>query len=362
MPHVPSKFLADFLAYLRLERGYSSATLEAYGRDLAQFEAFLQEEGLSLAQAAEIGKQHVQRYLVFLHRLKSSKASVARKLSTLRSFFKFLLRQGQIERLPLEGIRNPKQDKMQPVVINVDQAFALLESALARPEPSTHISAKTPSGTKAGEPAPSVLPSPGLQGPARQAGGQSKNNKPASLQEEAIAARDLALLELLYGSGLRVSEALGLNAAAVDPACGYVRVMGKGSKQRQVPLSLASQKALETWLRLRPCLLTSQGSVTEPAEPALFVGARGQRLNRRQANRILERHAALAGLPQHISAHALRHSFATHLLQAGADMRSVQELLGHSRISTTQRYTHLNLARLLEVYDKAHPKGDENKK
>lgn len=356
MQSVPSKFLADFLAYLRLERGYSKATQEAYGRDLAQFEEFLQRENLSLEQPTQIGKQEVQRYLVFLHRLKTSKSSVARKLSTLRSFFKFLLRQGQIERLPLEGIRNPKQDKMQPVVINVDQAFALLENTLAKPDLNRP---NKPNAVNASIP-PVCISSSDLPARNKQASGPTPKPKAASLQEQAVMARDLALLELLYGSGLRISEALGLNAAALDPTCGYVRVMGKGSKQRQVPLSQASEQALEIWLRLRPCLLASQPSLQEGQdEPALFVGVRGQRLNRRQANRILEAHAAKAGLPQHISAHALRHSFATHLLEAGADMRSVQELLGHSRISTTQRYTHLNLARLLEVYDKAHPKGDE---
>lgn len=317
VPSSPSPF-ADFTRHIALEKGYSPATIEAYSRDLEQFEAHLSALGLSLGAPENLTKQHIQGFLVHLHRLRTSKSSIARKLSSLRSCFNYLQRAGRITKSPCTGIRNPKQDKRQPAVLNVDQAFTLLENGQKQPD--------------------------------------SMQNAPARATEtEAEKARDIALLELLYGSGLRISEALSLEAKDIDLSSGAVLVMGKGSKERVVPLSDSSVKSLEAWLCLRSFL------AADPAEPALFVGNRGARLNRRQTNRIISEFCIRAGLPTSVSAHALRHSFATHLLQGGADMRSVQELLGHSRISTTQRYTHLDLPRLMEVYDKAHPKGDEKK-
>lgn len=300
----------DFIKFLDIEKGYSPATVEAYSRDLDQLNNYLNGLGLSLGKASSLKKQHMQGFLVHLHRLHTSKSSIARKLSTLRSYFNYLQQRGKIEFSPCTGIRNPKQDKRQPTALNVDQTFALLDN--------------------------------------------SNKNKPASEGKSNLETiRDTALLELLYGSGLRISEALSLNSKDVDPSSGTVRVMGKGSKERIVPLSQMSQDALENWLLVRTNLIASRD------ELALFVGNRGSRLNRRQANRIIHDACVKAGLSVSISAHSLRHSFATHLLQGGADMRSVQELLGHSRISTTQRYTHLDLSRLTQVYDKAHPKGDE---
>ncbi|MDR2669161.1 MAG: tyrosine-type recombinase/integrase, partial [Desulfovibrio sp.] len=158
------------------------------------------------------------------------------------------------------------------------------------------------------------------------------------------------LAEVLYGSGLRVSEALSLNEGRINGTSATMRIPGKGGKERLAPLTDTARAALDVWLEQRPLL-------ADPAERALFVGERGRRLNRREALRILDRLCRQAGLPQTVSPHALRHSFATHLLEAGADLRSVQELMGHSRLSTTQRYTHLNLAHLTAVYDKAHPKS-----
>ncbi len=305
-PHSP--FATDFIRFLEVEKAYSAATVAAYTRDLEQLEQYLTGRGLEPDRPQELKKTDIQGFLVHLHRLNTGKSSVARKLSTLRSYFNYLLHRGIISASPCAGIKNPKQDKRQPQALNVDQTFALLS----------------------GESIPGD----------------------ADELERAGKARDLALLELLYGSGLRISEALSLNAKDVTPESGSLVVMGKGSKERLVPLSDTSRTALRNWLEQR-------GRIAAPAEPALFVGNRGGRLNRRQANRIIQEYCATAGLPL-VSVHSLRHSFATHLLQGGADMRSVQELLGHARISTTQRYTHLNLAKLLEVYDKAHPKGDEH--
>ncbi|MBQ4133873.1 MAG: tyrosine recombinase XerC [Desulfovibrionaceae bacterium] len=305
--------IEEFISHLKVEKAYSAATVEAYSYDLRQLEEYLSGLGLSLEQPQALKKNHLQGFLVHLHRIRTGKSSMARKLSTLRSFFNYLLRRGQIANSPCTGIRNPKQDKRQPQALNVDQTYALLNT-------SSHDA--------------------------------SRSACPARLNP-AVEARNLALLELLYGSGLRISEALGLNTPDINPLSGQVKVTGKGSKERIVPLSAASITALNGWLALR-------GQLAGTDEAALFVGSRGARLNRRQANRIIEEYCARAGLPS-VSVHSLRHSFASHLLEGGADMRSVQELLGHSRISTTQRYTHLNLPRLMEVYDKAHPRGDEHK-
>ena len=167
-----------------------------------------------------------------------------------------------------------------------------------------------------------------------------------------MRARDICLAELLYGSGLRVSEALALDAGRLSAESESLRIMGKGGKERLTPLTDTAKTALAVWLSLRPAL-------APPGERALFVGVRGKRLNRREAQRVIESLCRRAGLPQPVSPHGLRHSFATHLLEAGADLRSVQELMGHARLATTQRYTHLNLAHLMAVYDKAHPKAKE---
>jgi integrase/recombinase XerC len=172
--------------------------------------------------------------------------------------------------------------------------------------------------------------------------------------EELMALRDKALLELLYGSGLRISEALGLDVDDVRPGSTALVVMGKGSKQRQILLSDTSTAALARWLEARAQVPPLHG------ERAIFLGKRGKRLDRRQAARILDEHAKLAGIPQHVSPHDMRHSFATHMLEGGADLRAVQELLGHSRISTTQRYTHLDLNALTRIYDAAHPLSKKN--
>jgi integrase/recombinase XerC len=307
-----------FLAHLAVEKGYSPATLAAYRRDLEQFEDFLQRKTsvsgpLGLDQAERLDKRHIRDFLADLHRLRVKKSSMARKLSTLRSLFRFLAGKGLISHNPAALVHNPKQDKPHPRALNVDQAYALVE-----------------------------------QGPKRK-----KNGDGDPAVDEAERLRDAALAELLYGAGLRISEALDLDILHADPNAPALRVMGKGSKERLAPLGEQARAALRAYIRKRRAL--------DPTgrEPALFLGRRGKRLNRRQANRILEAMAAAAGIPQHISAHALRHSFATHLLEAGADLRGVQELLGHARLSTTQRYTHLNLGKIIEIYDKAHPKAKD---
>jgi integrase/recombinase XerC len=313
---VPPESVEMFLAHLELERGYSPATVAAYGNDVLQFEEVLLRQGLSLAEPQRVERRHVRNFLADLHRLGRRKTSMGRKLAALRSFFRFCARMRFITALPTDGVGNPRTEKRHPALLNVDQAFALLDTA--------------PCGKPSGK-----RRSPSGEGAAT-----------------ALQARDICLAEILYGSGLRVSEALALNAGRLETEARTVRVLGKGGKERLAPLTDTARTALANWLSLRP-LLAARG------EHALFVGARGRRLNRREAQRIVENLCRRAGLPHPVSPHGLRHSFATHLLEAGADLRSVQELLGHARLTTTQRYTHLDLARLTAVYDKAHPKARE---
>lgn len=328
-----------FLAHLEFEKGYSGATVESYHNDVMQFEGLLRGEGLSLAAPGRIQRRHVQRFLADLHRQGVRKSSMGRKLSALRSFFRFCARMRLVTSLPTEGIANPRTEKRHPDLLNVDQAFALLDSASSS---ENKAAADTIAGSN-GAGAVSVTSALPVPDSAQHSLGAVEKNT-------ILRARDLCLAELLYGSGLRVSEALSLNAGRLRPEAESVRIMGKGGKERLAPVTETARQALALWLELRP-QLAAEG------EAALFVGSRGKRLNRREAQRIVEALCKQAGLPQAISPHGLRHSFATHLLEAGADLRSVQELLGHARLATTQRYTHLNLAHLMAVYDKAHPKA-----
>ncbi len=307
---------AAFLAWLEFQKGASEATVEAYALDILEFETYLRGMGATLERPSEITRQMVQGFSASLFRSGMARSSMARKLSALRSLFRHLLRLHKIEADPCAGVRNPKQDQRHPAMLNVDQTFALLA-------------------------------------PERKVGNISSGETSA---DDIFLLRDMALLELLYGSGLRISEALGLNVGDLRPESGHVRVMGKGSKERVVPLSDTCIAALARYLAVRADIPPVHG------ERAVFLGRRGKRLDRRQAARILEERAQEAGIPQHVSPHDLRHSFATHLLEGGADLRAVQELLGHSRISTTQRYTHLNLDALSRIYDSAHPLAGAGKK
>lgn len=311
-----------FLAWMEFQKGAAEATVEAYAQDILDFEEYLSEQGATLARPASVDSLMVQGFAAYLFRKGIARSSTGRKLSALRSLFRYLLRTHKIEADPTAGVRNPKQDQCHPAMLNVDQAFDLLAEAGGGPLPFSASSG-----------APLV---------------------PLSA-DEALLLRDKALLELLYGSGLRISEALGLDTDDIRPGSARIVVTGKGSKDRQVLLSDTCMTALSEWLAARPLVPPQHG------EMALFLGKQGKRLDRRQAARILDMHAKQAGIPQHVSPHDLRHSFATHLLEGGADLRSVQELLGHSRISTTQRYTHLDLNALTRIYDESHPLARKKK-
>ena len=293
--------VASFLDFLSAQKGHSPSSISGYSVDLAQFHAHLVRHNESgLHQPERVRRKHIYGFVRDLHRRNLSRRSIARKLASLRSFFRYCLRMGLIQENPADGVANPRQKQEHPRFLNPEQAKSLLE---------------------------------------------------ASDDQSPRSRRDLALAELLYGSGLRISEALDLDLEDIEPGRGILRVRGKGRKQRIVPLTAKSLDRLKAYLDMR------QAFGPEPGETALFLGQRGKRLQRRQANRIISRLSTSSGIQETISPHTLRHSFATHLLEGGADLRSLQELLGHSRLSSTQRYTHLSLARLTHLYDASHPRS-----
>lgn len=306
--------IEGFLEFLKIEKGYSPATIRAYGTDLLQFAQWLADVG-DAPDLAGIARRDIQRFLAELHRRAVKKTSIARKLSTLRTFFSYLIRKKKIAASPVATIANPKQDHYQPRFLNVDQSFAILDAGKQIKNQASQRSARK------------------------------------DIEPVWIVWRDLALAELLYGAGLRISEALGLKASEVRGASLVVRVLGKGSAQRIVPMGQAARASIDRWLEVRPHFLRGENA------EALFLGVSGKPLNRREGVRILKRLCERAGLAQAISPHGLRHSFASHLLEGGADMRAVQELLGHARLTTTQRYTHISLGKVIAAYDAAHPKA-----
>jgi len=294
-------YLEDFLRYLRVERQMSPHTLRNYRLDLTQFLEFCSQHraGLELAQ---VTYQDLRAFLATALK-KNRKTTVARKLSALRTFFKYLQRLGVASQNPAKLAPSPKLEKVLPHYLNVDEAFHLLGA---------------PKGDDFGN------------------------------------LRDKAILEVFYGGGLRLSELAGLSLGDMDLVPGVLRVWGKGSKERLAFLGEPAKAALTSYLPLRQRLLARYGAGDETA---LFINSRGRRLSTRGVARVVAKWVRLSGLSPGLTPHSLRHSFATHLLEGRADLRSVQELLGHASISTTGRYTHLNLDYLMEEYDKAHPRS-----
>ncbi|MFQ5897938.1 MAG: site-specific tyrosine recombinase/integron integrase [Candidatus Methylomirabilia bacterium] len=285
--------IAGFVDYLAGERGASAHTLRSYRSDLVEFEGFLAHSRIPGLE--QVDGRAIRAYLAWLHGRRLGRRSIARKLATLRSWFRFLTRRGVLRRNPARDVGSPKIPARLPGFLPVDEAWTLLDSA-----------------------------------------------GPESLQEK----RDVAILELLYATGVRVAELCGLDLADLDRVQGTVRVFGKGAKERIVPVGEGALRALDAYLEGR-----SRG------QGPLFRNARRGRLTVRSVHRIVRARARAAGLPRPVSPHTLRHTFATHMLDAGADLRLIQDLLGHSRLSTTQRYTHVSADRLMAVYDAAHPRA-----
>jgi integrase/recombinase XerC len=305
-----------FLAYLRLNRNASAHTVAAYDSDVSQFVVFA---------ATHLGRRRdeltptdldlstFRAFMAEMHRRQQSRATVARKLSALRAFVRFLRREGWIEGDPIAVAVAPKREQRVPAHLSVAEMSRLLEM----PDTSS-----------------------------------------------PLGRRDRAILELFYASGLRLSELVGLDLEDVNLSARMVRVMGKGAKERLVPFNSTAEGALRRWLADRSSLAKAPVQATRlqrtrraDVGDALFVNFRGTRLTGRSVQRLVGRYVSGCSTRFGISPHALRHSFATHLLQAGADLRAIQELLGHVELSTTQRYTHVNAAQLLEVYRKAHPRA-----
>ncbi len=297
---------AAFLRYLAAEKNASPHTLKSYGTDLRQFEAFLADERLT---PTDLTARHIRAFLVALHARGLDPASVGRKLAAVRSWLRFLVRRGVLERNPAREVRGPRLPKKLVSFLPVDEAHDLMEAH-------------------------------------RLKFGGVRDAPPKAPIDRTGATRATAILELLYASGLRVSELTGLDLDDVDRPTRTVRVLGKGRKERIVPFGGKAARALDAWLEKR-------GDQAGP----LFLATRGGRMNPRTVYGLVRAAAPLAGITRKVSPHTLRHSFATHLLDGGADLRAIQELLGHSRLSTTQRYTHVGAEHLLKVYEAAHPRA-----
>ena len=288
---------AAFLRYLDRERNASPHTVRAYAADLAQFEDHLAAELGRPGRSVEVDHLMIRAFLARLHRDGVKKVSAARKLASLRTFFKYLCREGILERNPARALLSPRLEKKIPGHLEEGEVASLLE---------------VPGDTLA-----------------------------------ALRAR--AILELLYGTGIRCAELVGLDLPDVDRAARTVRVLGKGSKERIVPFGKTAGLALDRYLGMR--------EQARPRTTALFVNARGGRLTDRWIRRIVSERVRQVAIQRHLSPHSLRHSFATHLLERGADLRAIQELLGHASLKTTQRYTHVNARHILEIYRKTHPRA-----
>jgi len=289
--------IQEFLNHLRVEKQAAAHTMRSYENDLRLFERFLEETGASEPPTAA-DSSRLRRYSAWLATQGYAASTVARRLASLRSYFRFLRRSGQVDADPTAALRNPRQPKRLPRLLGVDEVIRLLDGI--------------PIDTELG-------------------------------------VRDRAMFETLYGGGLRVGELVGLDLDDLDFDQDLVRVRGKGRRERLAPIGAMASDWIRRYLNLR--------QPAEAAERGLFLNRYGNRLSARSVGRLLEDHLARAGLRDDASPHTLRHSFATHLLDRGADLRSVQELLGHRKLTTTQIYTHVTRERILDIYHGAHPRA-----
>jgi integrase/recombinase XerC len=298
--------IADFQIYLEVQRNVSEHTLKAYLADVKEFNSFLRENDIKKKSDAIINvePETIRTYLSHLYRQKVKKVTVNRKISSLRSFYKYLLRTGKIKTNPAEIVQTAKTEKYIPTFLSIDETFQLL--------------------------------------------GDQGDNSVSGL-------RDSAMLELFYSSGLRLSELAGLNVTDFDFRQALVKLRGKGKKERIVPVGKNALQAIDEYIK-KTAEVRKKCDDNLFKNP-LFLNARGKRITTRSIARIVDAMTVKSGIDRKISPHALRHTFATHLLNAGADLRSIQELLGHESLSTTQKYTAVNINRMMEVYDKAHPRS-----
>ena len=302
--------IAQFIKYLTIEKGASEHTCRGYLNDLSHLEGFILSSGLyPISDEGEVDVSRIDREIIriYLRALfrSNKKSSIARKLASIRSFFQYLVRNGVISKNPAKGVATPKTERYIPVTLTIDEIFRMLDAP-------------------------------------------DKSNP--------LGLRDQAILELLYSSGIRVGELTQLDCKDVDLELGIIKVLGKGKKERIVPIGSKAIEAIKDYLRKRK-FLSGNGT-----EGPLFINTRNGRLTDRSVRRIVEKYGKKCGPGRSITPHALRHTFATHLLDAGADLRDIQELLGHVSLSTTQKYTHVSIDGLMDVYDKAHPRSWRNMK
>jgi integrase/recombinase XerC len=304
------ELLTQFLEHLRYERNVSEHTLRNYQSDLEQFVDYLSpahpKTGKRTAPApAEIDHITIREWLASLHSAQKKKSSIARKLAALRTFFQFLVREGMLELNPAKLVSTPRLEKKLPKHLSIEEAIRFIET-------------------------PDI--------------------------ETELGKRDRAMLELMYATGVRVAELTKLNLGHIDFKNRLIRVSGKRRKERIVPFGEPALEALRSYLDVRDGLLDA-APVSEREPEALFLNYQGTRITTRSVGRVVEKYIRVCAGRYDISPHALRHSFATHLLDSGADLRDIQELLGHARLSSTQIYTHVSMEKLIKVYDKAHPKA-----
>jgi integrase/recombinase XerC len=303
------EYIDRFSDYLKYQRNASEHTLRNYISDLDQFYDYLCPRNSDGARRdlnlSEIDHITIREYMATLYQAKLKKTSISRKLATLRTFFRFLCREQVLEMNPARLVSSPRLEKRLPKVISIDEVIQFIE---------------TPNG------------------------------------ETVLGKRDRAILELLYATGCRVSEVAGMNLEDIDFKHETIRVRGKGRKERFVPFGSKAKEALESYIEARGILLAEAPEHKREAKP-VFLNYQGTRITTRSIGRLVDKYVKECAMAHNISPHSLRHSFATHLLSAGADLRAIQELLGHARLSTTQIYTHVSIDQLMQVYDKAHPRA-----
>jgi integrase/recombinase XerC len=326
---------AKFLEYLRSVRNASPHTITNYGKDLGQFLAYLTPPGTTPPSLTKIDHRIIREYVGHLHEAGLEKSSIARKLAALRSFFKYCVREGLLKENPARLVATPKLPKRIPTVLSAEEMSGFLDQLA------------------------------GMQNPVagrrdRKKGGEAATPVPSSAlvktEDGLLLRRDRAILELLYAAGLRVSELTGLNMVDMDEKDKMVRVIGKGRKERIVPFGAKAAEAMSLYWPEREKLLHENmrhGGRTDPE--AIFLNYMGRRLTQRSVGRIVKKYVKLVNINWDLHPHSLRHAFATHLLADGADLRAIQELLGHQSLSTTQKYTHASIRQLMDIYDKAHP-------
>ncbi|MBN2568914.1 MAG: tyrosine recombinase XerC [Deltaproteobacteria bacterium] len=299
--------LIEFGAHIEIERNLSVHTKRNYLSDLNQFRNFLLNEGIDSLEL--IDQVIIRAFLTSLYRKRVKKVTISRKIASIKAFFKYLIREGHIMFNPAEVIQTPKAERYLPAFLSVDEIFDLLGVEFA---------------------------------------------------EGVLGLRDKAMLELFYSSGMRVSELTGLNLPDIDLERGSVRIRGKGKKERIVPVGEFALKAIRGYLDKRSELLRNK--TENYLDACLFLNRLGVRLTDRSVRRIVDKYMLMSGICKKISPHALRHSFATHLMDAGADLRVIQEMLGHESLSTTQKYTSMSVSRLIDVYDKSHPRAQKGER